>query len=68
MEDIPDLANHFLTLAADRTGKVVRFSDETITLFKKHEWKGNIRELKNVIERALVLTDGSEILPGTSSL
>lgn len=62
-EDIPELANYFLGLYASRNNKVARFSDDALFLLKKYAWKGNIRELKNVIERALILIDGPEIFP-----
>lgn len=61
-EDIIKLANHFLN---DMTKKMahssVHFSAEVIETFKSYSWPGNIREMQNVIERALILTDGDEI-------
>lgn len=62
--DISILADHFLKKYSKRNGKKVsRISEETIDLLKKYYWKGNVRELENVIERAVVLCDGDVILP-----
>src|SRR4030095_13317334 len=61
-EDIPLLAENFLKLYSERTNKrVTRMSKEFIDHLEKQEWKGNIRELKNVIERAVILADSSEL-------
>jgi len=62
--DISILADHFLKKYSKRNGKKTsRISEETIDLLKKYYWKGNVRELENVIERAVVLCDGDVILP-----
>ncbi len=37
------------------------FSDDYLKALKNHQWKGNIRELRNVIERSVILTDSSEL-------
>jgi two-component system NtrC family response regulator len=67
-EDVPLLAAFFLKIFAEKTNKrVTGMSKEFIVRLKQQEWKGNIRELKNVIERAVILADGpdlkSEYLP-----
>ena len=60
--DIEELAYYFLKLFAGKTNsKANKFSPEYINLLKQHSWKGNIRELKNVIERSVILSDGLEI-------
>lgn len=61
-EDIPHLAAHFLD-AARRTGgrDVAGFSDEAMERLCGYGWPGNIRELRNVVERALVLGRGERI-------
>ena len=60
--DIEELANYFLKLFANKTNtKANKFSPEYLQLLKMHSWKGNIRELKNVVERSVILSDGSEI-------
>jgi DNA-binding NtrC family response regulator len=61
-EDIEILANYFLLRFAENTNKkIYSFSNDFLTALKAHPWKGNVRELKNVIERAVILCD-AEIL------
>jgi two-component system NtrC family response regulator len=55
--DIELLAKFYLKQFADKAGKPVKITDEFLTLLKRHQWKGNIRELKNIIERAVILAD-----------
>ncbi|MGQ9630848.1 MAG: sigma-54 interaction domain-containing protein [bacterium] len=63
-EDIPLLVEYFLDKYSRETNKVVeRVSPEAMKLLMEHDWQGNVRELANVIERAVVLSNGSEILP-----
>ena len=58
MEDIPLLADFFMQKFARRMGKVVLgFTSQVLTLFQSNDWTGNIRELANVIERAVILTE-----------
>lgn len=63
IEDIPSLANYFLCVYCDKANKHIGISAEVLALFQRYSWKGNIRELRNVLERAYILADGSEILP-----
>lgn len=58
-EDIPPLVERFLSDLGK--GGTKRFSDEAIDLLARHNWPGNIRELKNVVERAVLLSDGDTI-------
>ncbi len=61
-EEIPDLARHFLDRHRERLGVDVRgISPETMSAFLEYHWPGNIRELENLLERLVVLADGSEI-------
>ena len=58
-DDIPILVEYLIDRYTKKAGK--RFRDvtsETLDLFQAYEWPGNIRELQNVIERAVVLCDG----------
>jgi two-component system response regulator HydG len=56
-EDIPLLADHFLKKIAERNRKNIRgFSPQAVDMLMRSRWKGNIRELENVIERALIMT------------
>jgi two-component system response regulator GlrR len=63
-EDIPLIANHFIKLQAKELGRrQARFSVSAMQRFMAHDWPGNVRELKNVIQQALVLSDGPLIAP-----
>jgi transcriptional regulator with PAS, ATPase and Fis domain len=64
-EDIPLLARHFLTLFSETYLKkaIKGFSAEAEAILRSHEWQGNCRELKNVIERIVVLENVENILP-----
>ncbi len=62
-EDILLLADYFLERSINGAGRKKRLSDEALHLLERHCWRGNIRELKNVIDRAVILVDGEEILP-----
>jgi transcriptional regulator with PAS, ATPase and Fis domain len=58
-EDIPMLVDHFVKINNAQLNKQIRGVDQTVlNVFKEYEWKGNIRELENVIERAMILCDG----------
>jgi len=57
-EDIPLLVNHFIQkYSRELNRKVSGVDNETMQILMNHEWKGGIRELENVIERALILSD-----------
>jgi Nif-specific regulatory protein len=61
--DIPLLADRFMTLANARHQKEIRGLDPTVLdLFERYDWPGNIRELQNEIERAIVLTPSGETI------
>jgi DNA-binding NtrC family response regulator len=60
--DIEPLARHFLARFAGETGRRVRdFTPEALEALKTYNWPGNIREMRNVIERAVVLSHGDLI-------
>ncbi len=61
-EDIPQLARFFLVRHAARHGRPeVELSDEALEALQQQPWQGNVRELENILERALVLSDGPAI-------
>lgn len=61
-KDIAVLAQYYAHVFADKMGKKIKvISDEFISRLQHHEWKGNIRELKNAIERAVILADENEL-------
>lgn len=67
-QDIELIAKHYLKQFADKVNKrVERMSDEFIQELTHHHWKGNVRELKNVIERVVILAEkgviGADLLP-----
>lgn len=62
MEDIPELISYFIRIYNLQLNKQIRAADEALLdAFKGYEWKGNVRELENVIERAMIMCD-SELL------
>jgi DNA-binding NtrC family response regulator len=64
-EDIPLLIDHFLKKMADKSGKGPhRISDEAMALFMNYSYPGNVRELENLIERSILLSDHPLIVPG----
>ena len=61
-EDIPDLLNLFIDEFSVRYGcSFPPVSDETVDMFKRYSWPGNIREMKNVVERAVILSKGGPL-------
>ena len=59
-DDIPKLAYHFLRVFCKKTGKRIEgFSDEALTTLINYPWPGNIRQLKNTVERLVILADGT---------
>jgi DNA-binding NtrC family response regulator len=61
-EDIPPLIDHFLNRFATENGKILQGTDsETRDLLLKYDYPGNVRELENIIERAVVITRGEVI-------
>jgi two-component system response regulator PilR (NtrC family) len=63
-EDIPLLAEHFLAKYSEQMEKqIVGISHDAMDLLSRHDWPGNIRELENVLERAVALEATPSILP-----
>src|SRR6476661_7009931 len=61
-DDVMLFANHFLHQTNQELGKnIKRFSNEVENIFRTYVWYGNLRELRNVIKRATLLSDGEEI-------
>ncbi|NWJ49827.1 MAG: sigma-54-dependent Fis family transcriptional regulator [Bacteroidetes bacterium] len=60
IDDIPLLANYFMEQICQNNGKpLMIFEEEALELLQKINWTGNIRELRNVIERLTILCDGT---------
>lgn len=61
-DDLHELAGEFLRRASEKAGKsIISFEDDALDALVSYDWPGNIRELENVIERAVVLADGDLI-------
>jgi formate hydrogenlyase transcriptional activator len=61
-EDIPLLVQHFVRKCATRMNKEVsHISEVAMELLRKHDWPGNIRELQNFIERAVIMSSGPNL-------
>ena len=57
-EDIPKLAYHFLRIYCREMGRRIQgFSDEALGALINHDWPGNVRQLKNVVERLVIMAD-----------
>lgn len=63
-EDIPSLVEHFIGAFNTKLRKQIRgVTNETMRRLLAYNWKGNVRELQNVIERAMILEDDDMITP-----
>ena len=63
-EDIPPLVRHFVKqFSAENNFKPKTFAPAAVEVLKRHTWRGNARELKNTIERLLIMVEGDEIKP-----
>ena len=61
-DDIPDLVRHFAELfSREHNVRPKRLSPAGLDVLQRHRWKGNIRELRNTIERLVIMTPGDEI-------
>jgi DNA-binding NtrC family response regulator len=59
VSDIPVLVRHFVAVHARRMGRTIeKIPDATMDVLMKWKWPGNIRELENLLERAVILTRG----------
>lgn len=64
-EDLVLLSDYFIKAFSNSLGRVSpKLSDKALSLIKGHPWPGNIRELKNAIERAMILCKGDQITAG----
>ena len=63
-KDITLLARHFLHSLRRDQHQAADFSEETLELLQRYSWPGNIRELRNAVEHALVVSRGDVIIPG----
>lgn len=62
-DDIPIIARHFCERLSRRNGKPGKYiSDDALERLKRYDWRGNVRELHNVVERLIVLSEGDAIV------
>jgi formate hydrogenlyase transcriptional activator len=68
-EDIPLLVAYFVRRYAERLDKQIdRIPDDVMEALVNHDWPGNIRELQNFVERAVIMTTGNELRPRLGEL
>ncbi|MFI5144511.1 MAG: sigma-54-dependent transcriptional regulator [Ignavibacteria bacterium] len=63
-DDVPLLADHFLKKFSEKNNRTISISPEALNLLMKNDWKGNVRELENVIERAVISSENNKLVPG----
>jgi len=61
ISDIPALTNHILKNISKKFGKEIKITPDAINLLTKHNYKGNVRELENILEQAAVSTTNNKI-------
>ncbi|HET7747439.1 MAG TPA: sigma-54 dependent transcriptional regulator [Vicinamibacteria bacterium] len=63
-EDVPALVRHFVKqFSAENNFRPKAFTPAAIDALKRHPWRGNVRELKNTVERLLIMVEGDQIKP-----
>jgi two-component system nitrogen regulation response regulator NtrX len=68
-DDVPPLARHFAAAACRRNHwRPRRISPEALDLLARQPWKGNVRELKNIVERMLILSEADPLSPDDARL
>jgi DNA-binding NtrC family response regulator len=61
-EDVPELAQHFVRRYAQRCGRpVTQIDDDALAALKAYPWPGNVRQLENVVQRAVVVAEGTTL-------
>jgi len=68
-EDIPELINHFCAVYSLQSGQTLRdFSEDALAVIQTMDWNGNVRQLKNSVERMLIMTSGEPGQPITAAM
>ncbi|MED0737458.1 sigma 54-interacting transcriptional regulator [Aneurinibacillus thermoaerophilus] len=62
-EEIPALIQHFIARFTKKYGLYKQFHEDTIEILSAYDWPGNVRELENMVERLIVTSEGTEVLP-----
>ncbi|MDA8085004.1 MAG: sigma-54 dependent transcriptional regulator [Nitrospiraceae bacterium] len=69
IEDIPELVNYFLEIFAAEYGQQAKkITPEAVKILQRHSWPGNIRELRNTLERLVIMTPSRTITPADLSV
>ena len=69
VDDIPLHVEAFVSALSSKIGKTIRtISPDYIRILKRYPWKGNVRELRNVVERSLIISDGDTLAADTLPL
>ena len=64
-EDVPPLAYRFAMRTAQDVGKpIAAISPDALAMLQRYDWPGNVRELQHTVERAVILSSGTSLLPG----
>ena len=67
--DVPRIAAHFLRLFAGRYGKpALTLAPDALRVLAEHAWPGNVRELRNVLEQAVIVSEGEVLGPADLEL
>jgi PAS domain S-box-containing protein len=62
-EEIPALIQHFIARFTKKYGLYKQFHEDTIEILSAYDWPGNVRELENMVERLIVTSEGTDVLP-----
>lgn len=60
-EDIPPLLDHFMNKVSEEYGRRFYFTQKAQAVLQEYDWSGNVREMKNLVERLCIMVEGSEI-------
>ncbi|HEU4459124.1 MAG TPA: sigma-54 dependent transcriptional regulator [Methylibium sp.] len=72
LDDVPLLAEHFLTAIGEQEKRMKRFAPTAVEALQHHHWPGNVRELRNAVQRAYVMAEADMVsadwLPGGAAI
>ena len=68
MDDLPLLCSSIITQLTSQTNKTIVLSDTVLSLFRRHVWRGNVRELKNILRYAVCMLKENETVIGRQHL
>jgi len=59
--DIPALLNHFIDMVSREYGRILSFTPRALSDLTMYDWPGNVREMENLIERLVIMSDGERV-------